>query len=534
MARLSALIRLRFRLDLRAILRARERGLGLLLVLPGLLLFSLAASAFVFFGVRSFEGQWPEELLPLLSAAATLLGAFWALSPVLTGVALSETHDVGRLLHFPIPPATLVASSLLSNLAQPAVLAELPVVLALALAVSESWAALPLVIFGILLSFAFILASSHAVGLLLHGIARNRRFQDIALSLGLAVSFLISLLPFLLLAGGAGPLLRVVHLLGATDAFAASPFAWGVRAAVHAGRGELVSFVAFGAAGAVAILAVVAGSALLTQRIYRGELSLSPPMDPARSRARMVFRGGLGALLEKDLRLAWREPALKAMLFMGLLGPLVFLVILSQTSGLGRSGGGLLLLATFTGASSIGANVFGLERRGIGSLLGFPVARWRVLVAKNLSLAILRLPGLLALGLVGSFLAPLHYLPAAGTLALVTLLIALAADNYLSILFPTPVPGAGQNPHGGAAAGVRGLGGALLGAGLFAATLLVASPFAFLAWLPLLLGVPGLWWASLPLALAGATAVYAMLVAGAASLMSRREPEMIERILGEW
>lgn len=533
MARLTALILLRFKLDLRAILRARERSLGVLLMLPGLLLFSVAASALVFFGVRSFEGQWPQEVLPLLSAAATLLGLFWALSPVLTGVALSETHDVGRLLQFPIPPGTLVASSLLANLAQPAVLAELPVVLALALAVSGRLVALPLAVCGILLSFAFILAASHAVGLLLHGIARNRRFQDLALSLGLAVSFLLSLLPFLLLAGGAGPLLRVVHVLGAADVFVASPFAWGVRAAVHAGRGELVPFIGFGAAGGAAIVGAVALSAFLTQRIYRGELSLSPPADPARSRARMLFSGGLGALFEKDLRLAWREPALKAMLFMGLLGPLLFLVILSQTSGLGRSGGGLLLLATFTGASSIGANVFGLERRGIGSLLGFPVERWRILVAKNLSLAVLRLPGLLALGLVGSFLAPLSYLPAAVTLATVTLLIALAADNYLSILFPTPVPGVGQNPHGGAAAGARGLGGALLGAALFLATLLAASPFAFLAWLPLLLGEPALWWASLPLAVAGAAAVYAMLVAGAAGLMSRREPEMLERILGE-
>ena len=534
MARLTALILLRFKLDLRGILRARERTLGVLMMLPGLLFFSVAASALVFFGVRSVGSQWPEELLPLLSAAATLLGLFWALSPILTGVALSETHDVGRLLQFPIPPATLVASSLLANLAQPAVLAELPVVLALGLALSGRLAALPLVVCGILLSLAFILASSHAVGLLLHGIARNRRFQDLALSLGLAVSFLLSLLPFLLLAGGARPVLRVVHVLGAADVFAASPFAWGLRAAVHAGRGEPASFIAFGAAGMAAIVAAVALSAFLTQRIYRGELSLSPPADPAKTRARMLFSGGLGALLEKDLRLAWREPALKAMLFMGLLGPLLFFFILSQTSGLGRSGNGLLLLATFTGASSVGANIFGLERRGIGSLLSFPVERWRMLVAKNLSLVILRLPGLLALGLVGCFLAPLSYLPAAITLATVTLLIALAGDNYLSILFPTPVPGAGQNPHGGAGAGARGLAGAFLGAALFLATLVAVSPFAFLAWLPLLLSQPALWWFSLPLALAGAAAVYAMLVAGAAGLMTRREPEMIERILGEW
>jgi len=68
---------------------------------------------------------------------------------------------------------------------------------------------------------------------------------------------------------------------------------------------------------------------------------------------------------------------------------------------------------------------------------------------------------------------------------------------------------------------------------LLAATLVLVAPFAFLAWLPLLLGRPWLWLASLPLALAGAAAVYAMLLAGAARLLERREPELMERILSE-
>jgi hypothetical protein len=68
---------------------------------------------------------------------------------------------------------------------------------------------------------------------------------------------------------------------------------------------------------------------------------------------------------------------------------------------------------------------------------------------------------------------------------------------------------------------------------LLVVALTLASPFAFLAWLPILLGRPWLWVLSLPLALAGAGAVYAMLVAGAARLFTRREPEILARILGE-
>ena len=65
----------------------------------------------------------------MLSAAATVVGLLWWLSPLLAGVAFTESHDMSRLLHFPIPLSTLVASSLVANLAQPAVLAELPMLL---------------------------------------------------------------------------------------------------------------------------------------------------------------------------------------------------------------------------------------------------------------------------------------------------------------------------------------------------------------------------------------------------------------------
>ena len=119
MDRLIALVLLRLKLDLRTLSRSRGRALGFLLMAPGLLIFAAAGSFLVFFGVRGLMGAAPETLLPALSAAATMVGLFWVLSPLLTGVAFSEAHDMSRLLHFPIPMATLAASSLVSNLAQP-------------------------------------------------------------------------------------------------------------------------------------------------------------------------------------------------------------------------------------------------------------------------------------------------------------------------------------------------------------------------------------------------------------------------------
>jgi hypothetical protein len=165
--------------------------------------------------------------------------------------------------------------------------------------------------------------------------------------------------------------------------------------------------------------------------------------------------------------------------------------------------------------------------------MSFPVARWRILVAKNLAAMMFRLPGLAALAAGALLLAPLSYLPVALAIAGVAALAASAVDNYASVLFPTPAPAPGSNPYGGGAAGGRGLGAALLSILLMLGSMLIAAPLVFLIWLPLPLGEPWLWLASVPLGLAGAVSVYGMLVAGAARLLSRRESELLESVLEE-
>jgi hypothetical protein len=139
---------------------------------------------------------------------------------------------------------------------------------------------------------------------------------------------------------------------------------------------------------------------------------------------------------------------------------------------------------------------------------------------------------LVALALAGLVLGgPLVVLPVVA-LVLLTQLIASAADNYLSILFPMPVAAAGRDPNA-PSAGTRGLGAAAMGFAAMTAALLASSPFAFLVWLPHLLGEPWLWAATLPLALGGALAVYFMAASGAARLLQRREPELLARLRGE-
>jgi hypothetical protein len=243
----------------------------------------------------------------------------------------------------------------------------------------------------------------------------------------------------------------------------------------------------------------------------------------------MVFAGPLGTLLEKDLRVMWRDPRLKALLFTGVLGPALLFLFVSQ-GGRRVTPLALFMLATFLGLGTFGANAMALERRGLLLLVAFPFARWEMLVAKNLGAMLLRVPGILLLGLVCLFLAPPTLVPAVMTAAVVTLFLCCAADNFVSVLFPIPVPAAGRTPYIG---GGRGLGAAVIATLLLVGALAVAAPFVFLSALPWLLDAPWLSFVALPLAFAGAVSLYAMLVAGAARVFSKREPEFLEKALVE-
>lgn len=533
MTRFMALVWLRWRIDMRALLGARERLFGLLVTLPFGVLLALGAAGLTFFVVRAVDRHHPDALLPLVSLAATAIGVFWALSPVLSGVAFTETHDLSRLVHFPVRPRLLVLASYTANLTRPMVLGELPMAAAVAAAVSGAGFALPASFAGVLLSLAFIVAFAQLTGLALHGLSRQRRWHDLALFLGLGLTFLVSIGPFLLLSGAGRSLGGALRLVLASALPALSPFGWGVRAGVHAGRGEPGGFAFFAAASVAATLAVLGISGWLAGRIYHGHADAGRAAAGRGRASRVALPGLIGALVEKDLRVMWREPAIKAMLVFGLAGPLLFLFFLTRLPGRQPPAASLLLLASFVGLGGLGSNAFGLERRAIALLFSFPVARWRILVAKNLAASAFRLPGLVTVGLAGLFLAPVAMLPAGGVVVVATLLIATGVDNFLSILFPVVLPAPGRNPYGSAGSGGRGLSGVMLNLAALVAAVALSTPFVFLAWLPLLLELPALWLVSLPLGLAGTVAAYAMLVDVASRLLARREPELLERILGE-
>jgi ABC-2 type transport system permease protein len=412
------------------------------------------------------------------------------------------------------------------------VLAQLPPLAALSLALGGLGARGPVALAGLCLGLALVLAAGQAVGIALHAVSRNRRWHDRALFAGIGLGVALSLLPILLLSRGGSQARRFVLLLLERDVFALVPFSWGARAAVHAGRGEALAFLGWAGAAMLALGAVVGVSVALAQRLYRGELDLGVASRGGAARARMRLPGVVGALVEKDLRVAWRDPRTKALVFTGVIGPLVLLVLLWQGSTGPLAPGVLLAVASFSGLGALGANAFALERQGLGLLFGFPADRLSILVGKNLGVMVLRLPALLAVSLATLVVAGPGFVPAIATVVLLTQVLAAAADNYLSILFPFPVAAAGRDP-GAPGSGTRGLGVAAMTLFATLATLVASAPFVFLAWLPQLLGARWLWALTLPLAFGGAAAVHFMATSGAARLLERREPDLVARMAGE-
>ena len=245
----------------------------------------------------------------------------------------------------------------------------------------------------------------------------------------------------------------------------------------------------------------------------------------------MRFPGALGALVEKDLRVSWRDPALKATLFMGLVGPLLFLFFLTAAGGPAAappcSSSPLVV-----GVSVFGTNAFGLERRGIALLMSFPVERWRILVGKNLASIPLRLPALLMLAVAGARPAR-RRAPARGRSP--SPLVRPPGLRGRRQLRVDPVPASAAEPGRRPSAARRPRPGR--DADVLRAPRRHPAPRRAVP-LPRLAAAAArpcrwLWLVTLPLALAGAAAVYAMLLAGAARLLERREPELLERILGE-
>lgn len=504
------------------------RTFGLIASVAVYLAFTSVLAVGVYGLVRSLATGDAQRALGLVSAVSGFIGVSALLGPFVGGLAVARSHDLTRLASFPVSWTTLALASFLANTVQPAVLGQLPIFLALSLATARAPGSLVLTASGFALTYASFLAASQIGSLASLFVARSRRLRDGALFASVLGGLAMSALPFVLLTqrGLAG---RVFSALGGSGIVRAVPFSYGAQAAIHGGGGDLSGFAALAVAATAAVAGGIAVAAFLVRQIHTGEVDLGSAPAGRAVRRFLNLPGATGALLEKDLRSAWRDPSVRAGLATALLGPLMLVWLVATQGRTDGRGSAVFFMALLVGATGPAASALGSERRAIAQLLTFPVPRHKILVAKNFASAVFKVPGLVMVALAALVFASFATLPAALVVFASAFLMACGLDNYVSIHSPVTAAAPGADPRTGAAASGRGL----LGLAATLGALFLAAPFAFLAWLPGLLDRPMLAFACLPLALAGAVATYALLIGGAERLLLRREDAVLETILGD-
>ena len=241
MDRLIALVLLRWKLELRGVRcapRARGRPPA------GAALPAAAVRARHRLAYVRRAQRWPRRTpacsCRVLSAVATVVGLFWVLSPLLTG--RGPRRDPRRLAAAALPGPRCLARGLVAagEPARSRVAGRDPDAARRGRGGAVAAAAGGPAGRARRRRSRPSASSSGRPG---RGPGAARRspetgaLHDTALFVGLGLGFALSLLPFLLFSGAAARG-RPAPALVALDVFVFSPFAWGVRAAVHAGRGD--------------------------------------------------------------------------------------------------------------------------------------------------------------------------------------------------------------------------------------------------------------------------------------------------------
>jgi ABC-2 type transport system permease protein len=262
---------------------------------------------------------------------------------------------------------------------------------------------------------------------------------------------LISALPQVILATGAGPRLREA-LSGGLE----FPWPWVATAGMALAADARSSLTA-----AAALLAWCGAAWLLARRQFERTLNFSASEARSRERAassggvaewlyrvpRFLLRDPFAAMVEKDLRTLSRSPRFRLVFIMGFtFGLLIWLPL-----GFGRERGGWMTehyLTVATGyavmllAEVIVWNSFGFDRRAAQLYFVVPVRLTQVLVAKNLSAAffiafdavlITAMCALLRLPITAALLGE------AASVVLVLTILLISIGNLLSTKNPRPV-----------------------------------------------------------------------------------------------
>jgi hypothetical protein len=503
--------------------KTRMRGFAsagassILLVLGALfyVTFTCLLGVAAFAALSQLRAAGVDRVAGAASLVVTLFGVFFLTRPLLLGSLAGGSLQ--NLLHLPIQRRELLLYSLLTGVVTPLIL-ESPVLIGAAMGAASHPGLVLLTLPLALIAHLTLLAGAHAMSLLAILIAHRAWIADLARILAFGVLLLPSLMSFRpareLVRPLAGPLMQL------------SPLGWAARAAVHAGAGDLRGSLIFAAPALLLLAGIVFVSLVLLNRVLDGEARDSQTAKAGSRRARVLLPGGLGALIETQVRSQLRTPAARMALFMPTLMMAFFAFSLSRQSG-AFSPFALVLFMSLAGG-----NAFLMIGRGVALILGTPVSRASVLMASDAAAFIFRAPPILAIIAVVAWRSGPFEALSLAALALALIPVSTGVQHFVSILRPFSLPRDRLNPFA-QRVDSRQSGHGLLSLVATLATLVIASPFILLHWLssrvaegayaPLLVGLGCL----------GAFAVYAVLIALAERLLVKRELQVLEVLLDD-
>lgn len=542
---------LRWKLFLRGFSRDKSRIIStIFLIIFGIPFFGAIAVGTAF-GYRLLPYPANSELLFLVLTAIYLM---WLALPLLE-FTVNEGLDVSKLMPFPLTRLELMASLLLSTLL------DIPMfgLMLVLLAVIIGWAvSVPVAIFTILAMLVFyvqIVGMSQLVLSLLMRTLQSRRFRDLSIlviALFSTACYLSSqLVSRALSSGGFQANLQNAafsrYLQWLPPGYSASV----VQDAFTGNWGLGIVWLAVSIVAAIVVLYL--WSQVLEHSLYTPEVGGTARARTRRVRAQSVTgeqtalasttagtrRGFLSSqtitITIKEWKYFWRDPQLKAMLFQSVIyvAIVVLYPIISATRGPRSTNFSIGLfsvpLAVFLSMFILSYNTLGMEREGLTTLFLFPIDPRRILLGKNLSVAVLGLAELILLMIITAVLSrATNLVLPVFVVGLSVIAVVLACGNVTSIFFPTKMRAYGRGFRAtGASSGNPGCIRSILSLAMMIVTVIVLLPVAAAAFVPLILHAEWLWVFCVPLALLYAIAIYALVMWFAAPQLLKRAPEIL-------
>lgn len=552
------LLRLKLMLSWRAYRANKYKALSAILYL-----FLFIPVGLVGFGVYYVITANPSVLFWVARDGLLLLYAIWITAPLL-GFQMNESYDLTKLFTYPIGYWQILLGSIIGSMIDQPVILMAPPLIALWLGCATT-GVLPAAETALLLLLfvCHAIAISQAIGIVLIGFLRSRRFRDITI----VVFPLIGLTYYV----GQQALVRQVASIGAAE-FLNAPLwtiaAWippgyaanGLAAAIN---GNTIAWAGWCLTLVASTAAAIAVAAAALKRLYTGEgyaiggASRRADVDPRHSGTALPIAprslllrwapDDIATMAAKELTYLRRDPQYKAvlvqMLYTVVASAAPFIVPILQRGQVPYAGS-LFGVGTFVGimcaillaTSPLVFNLFGGEGAAVTVLFSFPTPRRRIFLAKNLAHAVtLILFYILSMTVAAALTRQWSTLPIALIAVIIGLPIVLAAGNLISVRLPHRLIVRGQRwQRGGVSAASNNAGCAfgffyLLA---FAATAVMTIPIAAAAIIPAITANPPLWYiVGFLLAACYSASLYFGLLGVAEGWLLCREPEIAAAVV---